>query len=116
MWSSNMPTNRRERDRRSAFLPSLPSLLTGALARRWPLKRLLGLIGIAGVLTGNTAKAATVHHERHALEARVDAVRSAMSTTHEPTHYRARATAEPQWGNWGNWANAWNNWSNWPNG
>ena len=78
------------------------------------LRRLLSLMGIAGVLGVTAPAQASVAVERQALEARVLDVRAALHDATEAPAHAAPETMLAQWRNWGNWGN-WNNWPNWGN-
>ena len=72
---------------------------------------LLTWIGVAGVLGSATIAEARVEPAaRVALEARVQAVRSAMQESVDA----AAASGDNTLAQWFNWSN-WNNWNNWPN-
>jgi len=96
------------------------SRLAGRLGK---LRRVLAQVSVfAGAAIGLAAAApvnASVQLDRHALDARVLAVRSTLrdaAASGEPgsTPGDTLAVRTAQWFNWGNWNN-WNNWKNWLN-
>lgn len=77
------------------------------------IRRLVAIIGAAGLLGASVQAQAHVERDRRALDARVEAMRDAIAqatTSDEAPVDGQRA----QWLNWGNWNN-WNNWPNWGN-
>jgi hypothetical protein len=77
------------------------------------IRRLIAVIGAAGLLGAAVQAQAHVERDRRALEARVEAMRDAIAQAavlDESPIDGPRA----QWFNWGNWNN-WNNWPNWGN-
>jgi hypothetical protein len=77
----------------------------------------------AGAALGGIAPAAQapseLHHDRLALEARVNVVREALREAGREDHLSPLAVVAqwynwPNWNNWVNWPN-WGNWANWFN-
>lgn len=104
-------------------LPARRSALPRWLQRVAAVLGLAGLAGLVGAAPAQAAEAAEASPTaREQLEARVQAVRSALRAQAEagPTDLLPdEANAPPAkrrvaWPNWGNWTN-WNNWNNWPN-
>lgn len=75
------------------------------------LRRLIMVAAAAGLLGAALQAQAHVERDRLALEARVEAMREAISAASSDEH---EADPRAAWFNWGNWNN-WNNWSNWGN-
>lgn len=85
----------------------------GRSSARWWRRVALSLLGVGGlVLMPAEARQAP---GRAALEARVEAVRTALrSAPAAPSEPAAAGRSLAQWMNWPNWGN-WNNWPNWGN-
>ena len=77
------------------------------------IRRLIAIIGSAGLLGAAVQVQAHVERDRRALEARVEAMRDAIAQAAAPDDARVDGQ-RAQWFNWGNWNN-WNNWPNWGN-
>lgn len=84
---------------------------------RW-LRRLIAVLGAAGLLGATLQAQAHLERDRATLESRVAAMRDAI---HRVDDQRAAEEDDSttndertQWFNWGNWNN-WNNWPNWGN-
>jgi hypothetical protein len=86
--------------------------MTSTTRRRAALiRRVIAVIGAAGLLGAAMQAQAHVERERIALEARVAAMRDAIQRV---APEGANDGPLAQWFNWGNWNN-WNNWPNWGN-
>jgi len=77
------------------------------------IRRLIAIIGAAGLLGAAVQAQAHVERDRFALEARVEAMRDAIAQAAVPDGSSIDGP-RAQWFNWGNWNN-WNNWPNWGN-
>ena len=81
------------------------------------LRRLIMVAAAAGLLGAAWQAQAHVERDRLALEARVEAMREAISAASSEEADAGPRAAWFNWGNWNNWNNwsNWGNWSNWPN-
>ena len=75
------------------------------------IRRLIVAIGAAGLLGAVAQTQAHVERDRLALDARVEAMRDAITRATDGASIDGQ---HAQWFNWGNWNN-WNNWPNWGN-
>ena len=78
------------------------------------LRRLIMAAAAAGLLGAAWQAQAHVERDRLALEARVEAMREAISAASSDEDDVGPRAAWFNWGNWNNWNN-WSNWGNWSN-